>query len=117
MSAGAAQRVDDPTDDGNRADRQNDDERQSAGCPCSYDADALATRPNRWEDLGRIACPTLLLWGAHDGFAPAADGCRMAGLIPNARYVEIAACGHLPSLEAPAEVIDSARHWLCDIHI
>jgi pimeloyl-ACP methyl ester carboxylesterase len=41
----------------------------------------------------------------------------MAGLIPNARYVEIADCGHLPTLEAPEEVIDAARHWLCDIGV
>jgi pimeloyl-ACP methyl ester carboxylesterase len=80
-------------------------------------ADALATRPDRWNDLGRITCPTLLLWGVHDQFAPAADALRMAGLIPNARYVEIAECGHLPTLEAPAEVIDAARHWLSDLKV
>lgn len=80
-------------------------------------ADALATRPDRWNDLGRIACPTLLLWGVHDQFAAAADALRMAGLIPSARYVEIAECGHLPTLEAPAEVIDAARHWLSDLKV
>lgn len=80
-------------------------------------ADALATRPDRWNDLARISCPTLLLWGVHDQFAPAADALRMAGLIPNARYVEVAECGHLPTLEAPAEVIEAARHWLADIEV
>jgi pimeloyl-ACP methyl ester carboxylesterase len=91
--------------------------RRSDPLKVALQADALATRPDRWNDLGRIACPTLLLWGVHDQFAAAADGLRMAGLIPNARYVEIADCGHLPSLEAPAEVIDAARHWLSDIRI
>jgi pimeloyl-ACP methyl ester carboxylesterase len=80
-------------------------------------ADALATRPDRWNDIGRIACPTLLLWGVHDQFAPAADGLRMAGLIPHARYVEIADCGHLPSLETPAEFVTAAQHWLADIKV
>jgi len=80
-------------------------------------ADALASRPDRWNDLARITCPTLLLWGVHDQFAPAQDALRMAGLIPHARYVEIADCGHLPTLEAPEEVIDAARHWLSDIGI
>jgi pimeloyl-ACP methyl ester carboxylesterase len=74
--------------------------------------DALVARPDRWNDLGRIMAPALLLWGAHDQFSPAADGLRMAGLMPNARYVEIADCGHLPSLEAPGETIAAARHWL-----
>jgi pimeloyl-ACP methyl ester carboxylesterase len=78
-------------------------------------ADALASRPDRWNDLKRISCPTLLLWGVHDQFAPVSDALRMAGLIPHARYVEIAECGHLPTLEAAEEVIDAARHWLKDI--
>jgi pimeloyl-ACP methyl ester carboxylesterase len=80
-------------------------------------ADALATRPDRWNDLGRITCPTLLLWGVHDQFSPATDALRMAGLIPHARYVEIADCGHLPTLETPEEVIEAARHWLADIRV
>jgi pimeloyl-ACP methyl ester carboxylesterase len=75
-------------------------------------SDALAGRPDRWNDIARIACPTLLLWGANDQFAPAADGLRMAGLVPRSRYVEIADCGHLPTLEAPEEAIDASRHWL-----
>jgi pimeloyl-ACP methyl ester carboxylesterase len=41
----------------------------------------------------------------------------MAGLIPNARYVEIADCGHLPSLEAPEEFLSAAQHWLADIRV
>jgi pimeloyl-ACP methyl ester carboxylesterase len=77
-------------------------------------AEALNARPERWNDLTRIACPTLLVWGKHDRFSAAADGLRMAGLIANSRYVEIPDCGHLPSLEAPEEVIDVARHWLKD---
>lgn len=80
-------------------------------------ADALAARPDRWNDLGRIACPTLLLWGVHDQFAAASDALRMAGLIPKARYVEIADCGHLPSLEAPEEFLSASQHWLADIRV
>lgn len=80
-------------------------------------ADALAARPDRWNDLERIICPTLLLWGVHDQFAAASDALRMAGLIALARYVEIADCGHLPSLEAPEEFLSAAQHWLADIPV
>ena len=76
--------------------------------------DALLGRVDRWDDLARIACPSLLLWGRHDQFAPASDGLRMAGLIPGARYVEIADCGHLPTLEAPDEAYGAIRHWLLE---
>lgn len=91
--------------------------RRSDPLKVALQADALATRPDRWNDLGQIACPTLLLWGVHDQFAPAADALRMAGLIPHARYVEIAQCGHLPSLEAPDEFVTAAQHWLADIRV
>ena len=91
--------------------------RRSDPLKIALQADALASRLDRWNDLNRIACPTLLLWGVHDQFAPARDALRMAGLIPHARYVEIADCGHLPTLETPEEVIDAARHWLSDIGV
>lgn len=77
-------------------------------------AEALNARRDRWGDLSRIACPTLLLWGRYDRFSTPADGLHMAGLIPHSRYAEIPACGHLPSLEAPDEVVDIASHWLRD---
>lgn len=91
--------------------------RRSDPLKVALQADALASRPDRWNDLGRIACPTLLLWGVHDQFASATDALRMAGLIPHARYVEIAQCGHLPSLEMPDEFVGAARHWLADIRV
>jgi pimeloyl-ACP methyl ester carboxylesterase len=74
--------------------------------------DALVARPDRWNDVSKITMPALLLWGAYDQFSPAADGLRMASLMPRARYVEIADCGHLPSLEAPDETVAAGRHWL-----
>jgi pimeloyl-ACP methyl ester carboxylesterase len=77
-------------------------------------AEALNARKDRWGDLHAIACPALLLWGKQDQFSAAADGLRMAGLFASSRYVEIPDCGHLPSLEAPDEVVDIARHWLKD---
>jgi pimeloyl-ACP methyl ester carboxylesterase len=91
--------------------------RRSDPLKVALQADALACRTDRWNDLGRITCPTLLLWGVHDQFAPASDALRMAGLIPRSRYVEIADCGHLPSLEAPDEFITAAQHWLADIPV
>lgn len=76
--------------------------------------DALLGRVDRWGDLPRIACPSLMLWGRHDQFSPAADGVRMAGLMPKARFAEIADCGHLPTLEAPEACVATLRHWLLD---
>jgi 3-oxoadipate enol-lactonase len=51
--------------------------------------------------LGRIAVPTLVLSGSKDTNAPAPMMAKMAGFIPNARYVELPGVGHLAGLERP----------------
>ncbi|MGO9358358.1 MAG: alpha/beta fold hydrolase [Xanthobacteraceae bacterium] len=51
--------------------------------------------------LGRIAVPTLVLSGSKDLNAPAPMMAKMAGFIPNARYVELPGVGHLAGLERP----------------
>jgi pimeloyl-ACP methyl ester carboxylesterase len=77
-------------------------------------SDALAKRIDLRPRLGEVACPALLLWGAHDQFSPAADGLKMAAALPNGRYVEIADCGHFPRLEYPDETAAAICHWMED---
>ncbi|WP_062016933.1 alpha/beta fold hydrolase [Aureimonas sp. AU4] len=71
--------------------------------------EALATRPDRLGDLASVDVPTLLIWGAEDGFSPPAEGQLMAERMPDARFVELEACGHLPSLETPMRVASEIR--------
>lgn len=80
-------------------------------------ADALAQRTDLWPRLHEIACPALMLWGEHDQFSPAADGQRMASLIPGGRYIELAACGHIPTLEYPGETTTALLRWLEDANL
>jgi pimeloyl-ACP methyl ester carboxylesterase len=56
-------------------------------------------RLKRW--LGRIAVPTLVLWGASDGVVTPDYGRRYAALIPGARFVLIDGAGHHPERERP----------------
>lgn len=56
-------------------------------------------RLSRW--LHRISCPTLVIWGEHDGLAPRAIGEAYATGIPNARLETVAGAAHLPHLEQP----------------
>ena len=77
-------------------------------------SEALARRADLWPRLGEITCPALMLWGREDQFSPAADGLKLATALPNARYAEISACGHFPSLEAPEETAGILLHWLHD---
>lgn len=77
-------------------------------------SDALARRQDLWPRLAEISCPALMLWGVHDKFSSAADGLRMAAAIPRGRYVELADCGHFPSLEYPDETAAAIDHWMED---
>ncbi len=61
------------------------------------------------DELRSIACPTLVIAGEEDTSRPPADSERLAALIPGARLVRIAACGHSSALEAPDAVINAMR--------
>jgi pimeloyl-ACP methyl ester carboxylesterase len=77
-------------------------------------SDALAKRTDLWPRMADIACPALMLWGVNDQFSPAADGLRLAAAVRQGRYVELAECGHFPTLEYPAETAAAINHWLAD---
>ncbi len=53
--------------------------------------------------LGRIACPTLLLWGEDDRLVPPAYGQAYRQHLPGAEFTLIPGCGHLPMFECENE--------------
>ena len=61
--------------------------------------------PKLAERLYRIACPTLVLWGADDKLVPVAHGEAYHRLMPGSSFVTIADCGHLPMFEREAEYV------------
>ncbi len=74
---------------------------------------AILRRPDGWEDLRRIACPTLVLVGRQDALTPPAAAERMAATIGSpARLVIVEDCGHLSPLEQPQAVSAVLRYWL-----
>jgi len=55
--------------------------------------------------LGRIAVPTLILWGDRDAlFSDAEEQQRLAAAIPGARLTILTETGHSPNWERPEEV-------------
>lgn len=75
---------------------------------------AVTNRPDGREDLKRISCPTLLLYGRQDVMTPTKVQAEMAANMPNARMVVIEECGHLSALERPQAVSAVLRYWLQD---
>jgi len=57
--------------------------------------------------LRRIACPTLLLWGANDKLVPPAFCEAYKKHIPHAEFKLINDCGHLPMFEKEAEFVEA----------
>jgi pimeloyl-ACP methyl ester carboxylesterase len=55
--------------------------------------------------LAELKVPTLVLWGAEDGYIPAADAQGFARLIPGAEVVVLDKLGHVPMEEDPARSV------------
>jgi len=62
--------------------------------------------------LSRVNAPTLVLWGADDRWIPAAQADLFVAALPGSRKKLLAACGHLPQEERPAETIEAIRSFL-----
>lgn len=73
------------------------------GAAGAAQARALGVRREATSRLGALTMPTLVLWGEDDALVPVAVGRQLAADLPHARFDAFAGCGHLPTLEQPAE--------------
>ena len=73
---------------------------------------AIMTRADSLPLLPAITCPALVLCGRQDAVAPVERHEEMAGAIPAATLTIIENCGHLSTLERPAEVSGALKRWL-----
>jgi pimeloyl-ACP methyl ester carboxylesterase len=72
---------------------------------------ALLARPDASGLLADISCPTLVLCGEQDGWAPAQRHIDMAQKIPGARLVLVPDCGHMCTMERPEAVTGALLEW------
>jgi pimeloyl-ACP methyl ester carboxylesterase len=73
---------------------------------------ALLTRPDATALLPQIGCPALVLCGRQDAWSVLAGHEEMASMIPHSRLGVIEHCGHMSTMERPAEVAAAMREWL-----
>ena len=80
----------------------------------TYVRQQLATmeRSDQRDLLADIAVATLVLGGADDRIVSPDLTAELAQLIPGAKAVRLETCGHMPSLEKPAETTAALRDWL-----
>ena len=76
---------------------------------------ALLGRPDAAPLLARVACPTLVLCGREDAWAPLAGHAVIASAIPDATLAVIDECGHMAPMERPAAVAAAFRAWLARV--
>lgn len=68
---------------------------------CLYGWEPYMYNPRLARWLGRIAVPTLVLWGAADRIVAPEYGRGYAALIPGARFALVEGAGHHPEIERP----------------
>ncbi|MEQ1880600.1 MAG: alpha/beta fold hydrolase [Burkholderiales bacterium] len=73
---------------------------------------AIMSRIDFRPRLKDIRVPTLVLCGRQDQLTPLDCSEEMAGAIPGAKLVVIEDCGHMATLERPAEVNTAMREWV-----
>ncbi len=73
---------------------------------------AIIARPDSRGDLASIGCPTLVMCGREDERKPPRLREEVAERIPGAWPRVVHECGHLSTLERPAQVIEALRDWL-----
>ncbi len=73
---------------------------------------AIMARADSRPLLAAISCPTLVLVGDSDELTPPAHAEEMAAGIKGSRLVVVTACGHLATLERPAEVNAALEEWM-----
>ena len=74
--------------------------------------EAIMGRADGREDLKRIRVPTLVLCGRDDQATPLKLHEEIAALIAGSTLAVIDRCGHLSTIEKPAEVGAAMRQWL-----
>ncbi len=75
---------------------------------------ALQKRPDQTETLKRVAVPTLVMCGRHDGLCDVRRHEFMRQLIPGAVLEVIEDAGHLPVMEQPDATNAALGRWMTD---
>lgn len=80
----------------------------AAFAPTDHDGDVSSTLAR----LAGVAAPVLIIVGTVDGMTGVKAGHIIAGMLPNARVVEVADCGHYPWIDAPEAFRETVSTFL-----
>ena len=67
--------------------------------------------------LGNIRVPTLVLTGQEDVLVLPEQSEQLAEALPNAEFVSLENCGHLPQEECPGAFVEAVEGWLNQVEL
>lgn len=70
-----------------------------------------ARRDTTIDEVHKIGCPTLVVWGGEDRVVPAACGAVLAKRIPDVELVVWSGVGHAPMIERAEDFAALAREF------
>ena len=79
-----------------------------AACASLVDADLVPS-------LQKLGVPALIIYGELDQATPPALNKLIASRAPDARFIELAGCGHCPPLEQPQAFLAATRQFLIGV--
>ena len=78
-------------------------------------AAAARRRELLWSAVSKVSCPTLVVRGAESDVFHDEDAERLAGALPDGRWVKIANAGHTVQGDNPAGLLVAVRQFLGDV--
>ncbi|ATW04450.1 alpha/beta hydrolase [Sphingorhabdus sp. YGSMI21] len=69
-------------------------------------------QPEKWDEVGTLEMPVLLLWGEQDRVIPVSHARAFEAAIPDSKLIIYADAGHLPMEETPEQVAKDIDVWI-----
>jgi pimeloyl-ACP methyl ester carboxylesterase len=94
--------------------RETADGRVVWRCHPAWEARCFAVCPNVWQEVPRVTCPVLAIYGRDSDTFLAPAAARFERLLPSARMVALERTGHFVPMERPDETVDAILSFLRD---
>lgn len=78
----------------------------------TLDRGATPREPEKWDDIGTLKMPVLLLWGEQDKLFSLSHAKAFEEAIPGSKLITYADAGHLPMEETPEQVARDIGIWI-----
>jgi pimeloyl-ACP methyl ester carboxylesterase len=83
--------------------------------PNRFGRSAMATAADRWADLRRVSCPTLVVRGGRSDMFLDEDAEKLAAGLQNGRWIRIDGASHTIQSDRPVELVNAIREFLVEL--